>query len=159
MQEDFLFYAAALALISLAFWFWNNLSDEIQQEQYRYKLFQASLIEVNGSDELQNYLDYLSVDERLKFKRDYIKRVDLSPFADYYETQRADRFQEKEFQEFMNSKGFKFNNVTLSSNYCSSRSYKPLDDYNEILKSIDEQEELYPDDSLNKLSSGFRFGY
>lgn len=73
MQEDFLFYAAALALISLAFWFWNNLSDEIQQEQYRYKLFQASLIEVNGSNELQNYLDNLSVDERLKFKRDYIK--------------------------------------------------------------------------------------
>lgn len=152
MQEDFLFYAAALALISLAFW---------RQEQYRYKLFQASLIEVNGSNELQNYLDNLSVDERLKFKRDYIKRVDLSPFADYYETQRADRFQEKEFQEFMNSKGFKFNRVTLSSTNCSSRDYKHLEDYdyNKILKSIDEQEELYPDDSLNKLSSGFRFGY
>lgn len=59
----------------------------------------------------------------------------------------------------MNTKGFKFNNATLSSNYCSSRRYRPLDDYNEILKSIDEQEELYPDDSLNKLSSGFRFGY
>lgn len=158
MQETYDFYIVSVILIVLSIYFWNTLQDERQKERILYNLSINSRIEVKGSDELYNYLVNLSVDERLKFKRDYIKRANLSPFADHYEIQRVDRFQEKKFQNFMESKGFKYSRVTLSSNNCASRDYKPLDNYNEILKSIDEQEELYPDDSLNKLSSGFRFG-
>lgn len=127
----------------------NELQEKIERSQ----------IEVINSDELSDFLKSMELDERLKFKSNFLKRYDLSPFADYYDIRKADIEQQNEFQKFMKEKKFEFNKeITLKSNN-KTMNYRPLKNYEKTLEGIEEQENKYPDKSLDKLSGNFRFGY
>lgn len=60
----------------------------------------------------------------------------------------------------MKENNFIFNNeIILKSNDKTSMNYKPLKNYERQIEEIEEQENKYPDKSLDKLSGNFRYGY
>lgn len=151
----FIFFILLIVLIKI------NQENKIFKERNDLKeKIERSQIEVINSDELSEFLKSMDLEKRINFKSNFLSRYRLSPFADYYDVRKAEIEQQYEFQKFMKENNFIFNNeIILKSNDKTSMNYKPLKNYERQIEEIEEQENKYPDKSLNKLSGNFRYGY
>lgn len=150
----FIFFVLLILLVKI-----NQENKKFKERNDLKEKIERSQIEVINSDELSEFLKSMELEDRINFKSNFLSRYRLSPFADYYEVRIADIEQQNDFQQFMKDKNFEFNKEIILKSNGKSMNYKPLKDYEKKIEEIEEQENKYPDKSLDKLSGNFRFGY